>query len=90
MQRQRSSNGEFLSSLALTILSIRKLYQCDDLPGAKGLLLGLSFFSFRSLGLHNGGRALRLGRLGGRALRLEQARGPSAAARAGQGAERCG
>ena len=35
------------------------------------------------LGLHNGGRALRLGSLGGRALRLEQARGPSATARAG-------
>ena len=35
------------------------------------------------LGLHNGGRALRLGRLGGQVLRLEQARGPSTAARAG-------
>ena len=40
-------NGEFLSSLALTILSIRMMYQCDELPGAKGLLLpGLSFSSF--------------------------------------------
>ena len=39
-------NGEFLSSLALTILSIQKMYQCDQLPGAKGLLPpGLSFSS---------------------------------------------
>ena len=37
------------------------------------------------LGLHNGGRALRLGRLGGGTLWLEQARGPSAVARVGRG-----
>ena len=54
---------------------------------------GKTFLRWVRLGLHNGdralrlgrlgGRALRLGRLGGRALRLEQAMGPNAAARAG-------
>ena len=40
-------NGEFLMILALTIWSIRKLHQCGNLPGAKGLLPpGLTYSLF--------------------------------------------
>ena len=62
---------------------ISKLYVASDRISIRIIV----FLRWVRLGLHNGGRALQLGRLGGRALRLEQARGPSAAARAGQGAE---
>ena len=43
------------------------------------------FLRWVRFGLHNGGRAQRLGRLGCRALQLEHARGPSAAAREARG-----
>ena len=39
--------GEFLASLACSILLVRKMSQCNDFPGAKGLLPpSLSFSTF--------------------------------------------
>ena len=66
-----------------------KLYVASDRISIRVIV----FLRLVRLGLHNGGQAgqgaERCGqsRLGGRALQLEQDRGPSAAARVGQGAE---